>query len=140
MPTYKNVSLSNKEFNGKVIEPGKEICSLAYYNENDIQLLKVSDKPYWNSTILSEKFTKDVDISVPSKDNLQKPVTKYSIHFCLQDGEVIIHYNSASNDPPLKLYPGCRWNIRTFDRAVDKILVRGVTDTFTLFVTIERLP
>ena len=139
MPTYKNVSLVKREFNGKVVNPGQEVCSLAYYNENDIQLLKVSDKPYYNKTILSTIISEPTEVKIPEKDNLGVRVTKYAIHFHVKKGSVDIRYNSVDNLPATLLYEDARWNDRCFERNIDKIIVRGITKEFELWVIIEKL-
>ena len=140
MPTYKNVSLTKKDFNGKIVPPGQELCSLSYYNENEIQLLKVSDKPYYNPVILSGKYMTNTTVRIPEKDSLGVCITKYAIHFCLQKGEVVIHYNFMNNEPALQLYPGCKWNMRCFERNINDIIVQGVSKDFTLWIIIEKIP
>ena len=142
MPIYKNVTSTRQSLNGKVVEPNQEIYSLVYYNENDIQLLKVKDEPFYNSILLSEKYKENVDVQVPEYDNLHRWVTKYSIHFYVESGEVLINYNSLRNGPSLKLYTGCKWNERVFERNIDKIFVRCIqgTNSFVLWIIIERLP
>lgn len=139
MPTYKNVSMQNRELNGKVVEPGKEICSLAYYNENEIKLLKVSDKPFYNKTILSSVVTEPSEIKIPEKDNLGIRITKFAIHFHVKRGSVDIRYNSKDNLPATLLYEDARWNDRVFERNIDKIFVKGITEKFELWIILEKL-
>jgi len=138
-PTYKNVSLHSREFNGKVVEPGKEVCSLAYYDENSIQLLKVSDKPYYNKTLLSIVVTRPTVVKIPEVDNLGTRVTKFAIHFHVKEGSVDIRYNSEDNLPATLLYEDARWNDRVFERNIDRILVKGITDKFELWIILEKL-
>ena len=65
MPTYKNLGPNKQILDGKVIEPRAEICSLAYYDQNEVQLLKTSDKPYYNPLILSEVITENKEVIIP---------------------------------------------------------------------------
>ena len=139
MPTYRNVLSTRVTLNGKVVEPNQEVCSLIYYRENDAQLLKVKDEPLYNPILLSEKYTDNVVIQVPEYDKLRQWVTKYSIHFYVESGEVVINYNSSKNTPALKLYAGCKWNERVFERTIDKIHVQELSK-FVLWVIIEKLP
>jgi hypothetical protein len=139
VPTYQNVSTVPQYINGKVVDPGKEICSLAYYDENIIKLLKVSDKPFYNPIILSEKYDKNIIVQIPTRDHLGVYLSKYTIHFCVKKGNVKIWYNSRENDPCLHLYTDARWNTRVFERNIDKICVDGM-DNFELWVIVEQLP
>lgn len=139
MPTYKNVSSIRKEVSGKVVEPNKEVNSLVYYDENSVGLLKTSDHPMFNPVLLSERYTIDSEIVIPKVDNLKVPVSKYAIHFCVQSGEVTVRFNSLENNPPLHLYANAKWNLRCFERTIDKILVSGNGSPFTLYIIIEKI-
>ena len=138
MPTYKNVSSLQKNLDGKVVEPGAKVSSFVYYNENEVGLLKESDAPYFNPVILSEAVDRDKEIVVPEVDKNGTRLLKYSLHFYLEKGNIDIFYNSTENMPSLKLYEGCRWNNRYFERKIDRILVRG-TGKFLLWVIIEKI-
>lgn len=138
MPTYKNVTTLRKELDGKVIEPNCEISTLAYYNENEVGLLKVSDKPFFNPILLSEVIDRDREVIVPEMDSCGSRVFKYSLHFYLEKGEVDIFYNSSENMPPLKLYEGARWNNRYFERRIDRVLVKG-NGKFLLWLIVEKI-
>ena len=138
MPTYKNVSSLQKTLDGKVVEPGAKVSSFVYYNENEVGLLKESDAPYFNPVILSEAVDRDKEIVVPEVDKNGTRLLKYSLHFYLEKGNIDIFYNSTENMPSLKLYEGCRWNNRYFERKIDRILVRG-TGKFLLWVIIEKI-
>ena len=138
MPTYKNIHMERKPFNGKVIEPGQEVCSLAYYNENDIQLLKVSDKPFYNPVVSSGSIIEKGILKVPVRDSLGVPITKYAIHFYVEQGCVDIRFNSADNEPCLSLYEEAKWNMRCFERNVNTIHFDSAK-AFKIWVIIEKL-
>jgi len=138
MPTYKNVSSLRKTLDGKTVEPGAQISTLVYYNENEIGLLKTSDGPYFNPVLLSESVDRDKEIVIPEQDNCGTRVLKYSLHFYLEKGNVDIFYNATENLPPLRLYEGCRWNNRYFERKIDRILIRG-NGKFLLWVIVEKI-
>jgi hypothetical protein len=140
MPTYKNVSSLKVTAEGKVVEPGAELTTLVCYDENEVGLLKISDKPFFNPIVLSDVFDKDVELKIPEKDNLGAPVTKYAIHIHLEIGEIEIFYNSVENVPSLKLYPGVHWNIRIFERKLDKIIVRKSSKKTLFWITVEKIP
>lgn len=123
--------------NNKVIEPGAEITSPVYYNENDVQLLKVSDDPSYNHVLYSAKIDKECEIVIPQKDNFGVWVNKYSTHFYIEKGEVTIWTNSKKNSPPLMLYPEARWNIRCFERNIDRFIIESKSK-FSLFITVEK--
>ena len=138
-PTYKNVTSLRVTLDGKVIEPGKEVSTLIYYDENEVGLLKTNDKPCFTPTLFSELIDKDREILIPIFDNMRTKISKFTIHFYLEKGEVEIFYNSFDNLPSLKLYEGARWNNRYFDRRVSKIFIRGRSKRFALWVEIEKI-
>ena len=140
MPTYKNVALKRVELNGKILEPGDEVATSVYYNENEVGLLMTSEKPFYNPVIVSCQVDEDgAVIKIPEKDVLGNPVAKYGIHFYVEMGEVEIFYNSLENVPPLKLYEGARWNNRFTERRVNQIIVKkGGNDRFILWIEIEK--
>lgn len=138
MPTYKNVSSLKKTLDGKVVEPGTEICTFVYYNENEVGLLKISDAPFFNPVVLSESVDRDKEIVIPEHDRNGSRISKYSLHFYLEKGLVDIFYNSIENMPSLKLYEGSRWNNRYFERKVDRLLVKG-TGPFLLWIIVEKI-
>jgi hypothetical protein len=137
-PTYKNVTSLKQTLNGKVIEPGQTVCSTSYFDENDVKLLKVDDAPYFNPIIFSDVITEKGVFKIPERDNLGERVVKYAIHFFLEKGRVVIRYNSAKNDPPLNLYESAKWNVRCFDRTIDKIIIDSA-ENFVLNVIIEKI-
>jgi hypothetical protein len=139
MPTYQNVSTVPVSFNGKVIEPGKEVCSFSYFDENTIKLLKVSDKPYYNPIIISGVTNEKSDLIIPEKDELGVSITKYAIHFYVEHGEVDIYFNNRENKPCLLLYAGAKWNMRCFERQINKICVNGGKNPFRVWVIVEKL-
>ena len=122
MPTYKNITRQRQALNGKVIEPSGIIYTPAYYNENEIKLLKINDAPYYNPVLYSEVITEKTTIQIPEKDNLGAWVVKYAIHFFVEKGRIIIRYNNEKNDPPLYLYETAKWNVRCHNRTIDKII------------------
>jgi len=138
MPIYRNISSLRKELNGKVVESGKEISSLTYYDENSIGLLKIKDHPMFNPVLLSQVITSNSEILIPKVDNLNIPVFKYAIHFYVEKGEVSVQFNSIENKPVLNLYTGCRWNIRIFERTIDKLILNS-TKEFILHIIVEKV-
>ena len=138
MPSYKNVTSSRQTLDGKVVEPGKVVNTMTYYDENSVKLLKIDDAPYFNPVLLSEVVTEKGTIKVPKKNNLGEYLTRYAIHFYLEKGEVEILYNSVKNKPALKLYSGCRWNLRCFERTIDQIIIES-NQSFILWVIMEKI-
>jgi len=137
-PTYRNITSIRKELGGKIVEPGRTILSLAYYDEDEVGLLKVKVEPYFNPIIYSDIITKKGEIKIPEKDSLGNRVTKYAIHFYLEKGRVTLRYNNFKNDPPLHMYESCKWNVRCFERNIDKIIV-DAQDSFILNIIIEKI-
>jgi len=137
-PTYKNVTSLKQHLNGKVVEPGQVVCSKSYYDENEIKLLKVDDAPYFNPIIFSDVITEKGVVQIPEKDNLGERVVKYAIHFFLEKGRIVVRYNSAKNDPPLHLYETAKWNVRCFERNIDKIII-DAEQSFVLNVIVEKI-
>ena len=138
MPTYKNVSSLKRMLENKVVEPGQSVTSEVYFDENEIGLLKVSDNPIFNPILLARKITQEINIDIPKKDKFHISVCKYTIHFAVMSGEVTIWFNSVKNDPPLILYPGARWNIRCFNRTIDRLFITS-DGAFEMFLMIEKL-
>jgi len=138
-PTYKNVSTLRTSLEGKVVEPGQKVSTLLYYDENEVGLLKIDDKPCFTPTLFSDVIEKDREILIPKVDNMGAKTNKFTLHFYVERGEVEVFYNSIKNFPPLKLYEGARWNNRYFDRKVDKIFISGRGKRFTLWVEIEKI-
>jgi len=138
MPTYKNITTLKKMINNRVVEPNAEICSPVYYNENDVGLLKTSDFPSHNPVLCSIKVTENKEIMIPEKDNLGNLVGKYALHFYVAEGEVMIWFNNQKNSPPLQLYKTARWNIRCFERTIDKLFVES-EGKFKLYFIVEKL-
>jgi len=136
-PVYKNVSTIRRLLNNKVVEPGTEVISPVFYNENEVGLLKTSDMPSHNAVIYSQKITKPCEIIVPQRDTFNTWVNKYTTHFFVQEGEVTIWTNSKLNKPPLILYPDARWNVRCFERHAEKFIIES-EEKFVLYVTIEK--
>ena len=140
MPTYKNLGPNKQILDGKVIEPRAEICSLAYYDQNEVQLLKTSDKPYYNPLILSEVITENKEVIIPEKDGLGKRITKMSLHIYVKEGSIDLRYNAKDNLPATLLYESARWNVRMFERNINKLIITGLTEKFEVWILIEKLP
>lgn len=136
-PSYKNINKCRKTINGKVIEPNEIFESLGYLDENTVELVKIKETPYFNSTIFSGKITEATEIKIPEKDEFKNWIAKYSIHFFIEKGEVKIAYNNKGNIPELHLYTSARWNIRCFNREIDKLIIDG--QNFCMYLIIERL-
>jgi len=136
MPTYRNVTKTIKTIDGKVINPEQTVHSFVYYDEDQVQLLKLSDNPYYNPIILSEKIEEDKTIILP---RISGKSTKYSIHFYVEEGEVDIRFNSIKNIPALLLYPKSKWNLRCFERVIDNINIKGLTKKFKLWLIVEKI-
>lgn len=142
-PTYKNITSSTKLVGGKALNSQETISMFNYLNEKQVDVLKISDKPYFNPVVLSLHLnsTNDEIVEIPDKDNVGKFIEKYAIHFYLESGEVEIFYNSKDNKPSLLLYPGAKWNVRNFERNINKIFVynRGMEDKYSLYLIVEKL-
>ena len=140
MPTYKNVTNQSPILEGKIVKPGQIVHSLSYQDEDAVGLVKIEDKPYYNPILLSVVLnSRPCEIDIPKKDNLGKFITKYSLHFYVESGNVKIYYNSPANNPPLTLYTGAKWNVRHFERHVEKLIIAGMGE-FVLYVIVEKLP
>ena len=139
MPTYKNITTLKPILDGKVITPGQTIYSLSYHDENEVGLRLIDEKPFYNPLLLSKIIKQPCTVEIPKKDNLGKFATKYSLHFYVEEGTVNIYYNSQDNSPPLSLYTGAKWNVRHFERHVDKLIINS-TEKFTLYIIVEKLP
>lgn len=138
MPQYRNISKITKVLNGKIIQPNENINSLIYFEEDGVELCKIKEDPYYNPILLSKKIIQNCDIKIPERDEFKNWLSKYSIHFYIQKGEVEIFFNSIHNIPSLKLYNDARWNIRCLERKIDKVIIKG-EGTFILWIIIERL-
>ena len=140
MPTYRNNSKKRVPFNGKVVEPGREVHSLAFYDEVQIGLYKVHDKPFYNTILLATQVSKETTLEIPLRDELNKWVSKYTIHFHVASASenITIYYNDASNKPGLSLYNGARWNERCLERKINKVIIKSKGD-FILDVIVEKL-
>ena len=138
MPTYRNVSSIKRLVANRVVEPGAIMASPIIYDSNEAGLLKVSDLPSYNPTLISVKVDKGCEIGVPLKDGFGNNVSKYSIHLYVESGEVDILFNDVKNVPSLQLYTGAKWNLRCMERTIDKFFVSSDV-AFVLWVIIERL-
>lgn len=137
MPTYKNVTTIRKELNGKVVEPNQEVQTLFYCNQNQVGLLKTSDFPHYNPVILSTEVNHSQEIVIPEFDQAKNYLTKFAIHFYLEKGKIKIHFNTRNSKMPLILYPGCKWNVRCFERNIESIFIDTEED-FILYITVEK--
>ena len=136
-PVYKNSSSVRKFLNNKPVEPGAEITAPVFYNEGEIGLRKTDDMPSHNAVLFSQKIDKPGEIIIPQRDSFNIWVNKYTTHFYVKSGEVVIWTNSKANTPPLVLYPDARWNVRCFERNVEKFIVES-DGKFVLYVIIEK--
>ena len=138
MPTYKNITSSRQNLNGKVVEPGQVVHTTSYHNENEVKLLKIDDAPYHNPILLSDVIMHKGEIKIPEIDNLGNRVVKYAIHFFVEKGRITIRYNNVKNDPPLYLYEQAKWNVRCYDRTINSIIV-DANESFILNIIIEKI-
>lgn len=130
MPTYKNSTNARAQIAGRYIEPHGTIESTLWVQEHGFE--RVSDKPMYNPVILSERFTQSVTVQIPKKEQ------RFSIHFYAEKGSPKVYYSSKENEPVLKLYTGARWNVRVYERMIEKLeLVLDADDV--LWVQIERI-
>ena len=138
MPKYRNITTNRKMLENKVVEPNEEVISHVFYDVNEIGLLKTSDFPTYNPILYSAKIQQEDEIQIPLKDNFNNAVVKYAIHLYVSSGEVTIWFNNVKNKPPLQLYNGAKWNVRCFERTVDKLIVTS-EGAFVLYLIIEKL-
>ena len=93
------------------------------------------EAPY-NPIFISEVFTKDGQMDLPD-------VKKFLIHFYTETTEVQIWFNSDTNEPPMHLYKGGRWNLRSYDKVLKNIRFKFIREnpevTPRLFVIVEDL-
>lgn len=93
------------------------------------------DEPY-NPILISEVFTKDGEMDLPDED-------KFLIHFYTETTEVQIWFNTDSNEPPLHLYKGGRWNLRSYNKVFKWIKFKFLRENAEvepkLFVIVEDL-
>lgn len=101
--------------------------------------MDIKIKPF-NPNVLSKCIVKKEVIEVPKKDNSGLPLIKYALHFYTKKGDILIKYNSEDNHPDLLLYESARWNVRCFNRDIEKIFISGVEDNFITYIIIEKLP
>lgn len=117
MPTFKNSA-------------GQIVQSLTWSKQNGSQ--RISDSPMYNPMILSECFGMSTEVKIPERE------ARFAIHFYVESGSPTVFYNSKDNNPPLKMYQGMRWNVRVFERIIDKLIIE-LGDDDRLWVQIERI-
>lgn len=132
MPIYKNISTVRKEIAGVILEPGEEKPFEVWLSPLPADILKVSDAPYSNPIVLSEKYTSNTTVAVP------EGVTRFQIHIYVAKGSPAINFSSSSNTPALKLYPTAKWNIRCFERVINDIRLSNMTDA-EVWIIIEKI-
>jgi len=131
MPTYKNRNGSPKNIGSQSINAG-EIKKVLSWPAGDTAGIEMLDEmPMYNPTIYSERITESKTVHIPEGE------ARFAIHFFAEVGAPIIHYNSKDNKPCLKLYPGAKWNERTYERLIDKLIVELKADEI-LWIIIER--
>ena len=118
MPTYKN-------------QKGQIVQTLTWDPKNN-ELPKISDSPMYNPMILSECYGMTSEIKIPEKES------RFAIHFYAESGSPTVFYNSKDNQPPLKMYQGMKWNVRVFERIIDKLFIE-LGDDDRLWIEIERI-
>ena len=138
MPKYRNITTVRKMIDNRVVEPNGEIISQIFYDENEVGLLKVVDFPVYNPILYSAKIQSEETISIPTRDNFNNLICKYAIHLYVSSGEVTVWFNNIRNKPSLQLYNGAKWNVRCFERTVDKIIVSS-EGAFVLYLIVEKL-
>jgi len=129
MPTYKNKNGMTKTIGSNSIRPNEIKRILTFDTIEGVEML--SETPMHNPTILAVKLTESTIVKIPEGE------TRFAIHFCVEKGEPVIWYNSKENKPPLKLYEGAKWNERTYERLIDKLIVE-LPENSILWIIIER--
>jgi len=129
MPTYRNKNGVVKTIGSTSIAPNETKRILTFVNIHGVEIL--SELPMHNPTILSEKVTESKTVEIPEGES------RFAIHFCAEKGEPVIWYNSKENKPPLKLYQGAKWNERTYERLIGKLIIELPLDSI-LWIIIER--
>ena len=140
MPTYRNNTSLRPLLDGRVVEPKSIAYSLVYHDEDTVGLRLIDDKPYYNPLILSEVITENKEVIIPEKDGLGKRITKMSLHIYVKEGSIDLRYNAKDNLPATLLYDSARWNVRMFERNINKLIITGLTEKFEVWILIEKLP
>lgn len=140
MPLYKNNTAVKQMLDGKAITPGGVMATFTHHDIEGKGIQKVSEAPAYNPVILSEVIDKPSVLKVPERDKAGYFVDKFVLHFYVEAGLAKVTFNTEENNPPLLLYKDARWNIRVYDRKVDKIFIKQASaDTLRVFVIIEKL-
>ena len=87
--------------------------------------MAVKEAPY-NPILLSEVLTKDCEMDLPDAE-------KFLIHFYSETTEVQIWFNSVANEPPLHLYKGGKWNLRSYNKVFKSLIIRFVKESSGVF-------
>ena len=124
MPTYINKSRRVIEVNGRPVRTGETVSSLVWHN-HILGLELVDDKPLANSILVSQKCEGECEVAIPTKDAFGKLVSRYLIHLYVERGCPTVYFSSDKNEPALNLYTGAKWNVRCYERLVEKVIVRG---------------
>ena len=134
MPRYKNDTMRSISIDGLRIPPGEEYETLTWLSDR-FGLTKVSDFPMFNPTILSGCWgAPKACIKIP------EGVSRFAIHFYVEEGYPIIRFNSGENNPPLKLYPTARWNVRCYERTINDIRIDfGNSVIGRVWVIVEKI-
>jgi len=130
MPRYRNDTTTRITGAGQTIDPGMEVSTEVWLSPS-LGLTQLSDEPMYNPIILSASYNSAGTVAIPAGER------RFAVHFYVETGEVTIHFNSASNTPPLILYAGARWNLRYFERIVNDIRLSGTG--FKVYIEIEKI-
>jgi len=139
MPTYQNDSQHKRTVGADVIESGKKLELLTYHNLRGLDGVKiVDDFPYYSPILISSKITSSEEIAIPRFDSFGNFIDKFTIHMYVELGEVTINFNTSVNKVPLKLYNGCKWNIRSIQRLIDKLYITS-EKPFVMWLIVEKI-
>lgn len=139
-PIYKNITGGLRFISGKRVQPGQSVETLVWTRDSSFR--KVEDFPMVNNTLASEKLLAvngEACVIIPETNNIGEKVTRYQVHINVQCGEPVVYINSKKNEPPLLLYPEARWNIRSPNRTIERVIVTWNTEIGEMFLIVEEI-
>jgi len=143
MPTYKNINTNKQKIENSLLDTNNIFKQLPYnktietymrYDDN-LNLLLVDEKPYWNPVIDSTKIilsnSDDFQVLLIDKD-------VHSIEIINSSSEIIyLFYQSYENTPGFPIVSGLTRTLNNFNRYVNQLVFKasGAVIDNEVFVT-----